>query len=175
MHLDGEDFEKLLASTQDYKAMAAVLAPAIHATYLSLASGRPASANYKTTYEKLPGDIKSDNLAAAIRIPEILSLIGLTVVKKTSANDKTDKQTIALIEQHTEILAKAEHDGWMAHKLMYGWRYGVPRDNVGRVQPALQPYDKLDTKVQDMDRNSVKHFADMVDLAGYKIAGFPDV
>ena len=102
MHVSGEDFDKLLASSHDYKATATVLAPAIHETWCRLTTGKPSTeklgtVQYSVKYEKLPGDVKSDNLAAAIRIPEILSLVGLTVVRKASANDKTDTQSIALM------------------------------------------------------------------------------
>jgi hypothetical protein len=65
------------------------------------------------------------------------------------------------------LLAEAEHDGWMEHKIRNGWVYCEKRDGAKKINPTLLPYKDLSK--QDKDRNSVRYYQDILKKAKYKI------
>jgi hypothetical protein len=71
---------------------------------------------------------------------------------------------------HFEILAEAEHIGWMQQRLANGWRHGKERDDEKLIHPLLKPYGELDAKQKEKDRDQIRHIPDMVLLAGYRFA-----
>ena len=72
-------------------------------------------------------------------------------------NDLTEDQKH--IVNDIELLAKIEHDRWIAEKVIAGWSYGKVRDNVGLFHPDLIPYEELSEEKKNFDRQpSVKMF-----------------
>jgi hypothetical protein len=57
----------------------------------------------------------------------------------------------------------------MANKKQNGWVYGTPRNDDKKIHDALVPYDNPDEKDKEKDRNSVRHFSEIVKQAKYKI------
>ena len=150
------------------------LAEAIHETWraLSVKEGWKMRPQFDMPYAQLASIDKEDNRAAARRIPEILALVGMGIADKTQpvAPDEPSNTIVnAHLEHHLERLSEAEHDGWMEQRLKNGWRYGEPRDDKNKIHPLLVPYATLPEKEKEKDRNSVRHFPDMVVKAGYRI------
>jgi hypothetical protein len=128
-------------------------------------------------YSELALVDQEDNRAAARRIPEVLALAGLALHRPEPPADFEVHDSAATSEHlahHLERLAEAEHDGWVAHKLSNSWRLGAPRDDSQKVHPALVPYARLAEVDKEKDRNSVRHFPDMVRGAGYVIVLLAD-
>jgi hypothetical protein len=139
-------------------------------------------------YHELPEYMKEDNRAAARRIGLVLKNAGLRIAPRSGAHwSKEDQLTIqAIIDANLEILAEAEHDGWMHTRRRQGWRF-VPADpNVGNKTPAekeelrrqatdarqhflLVPYHELDDKDKNKDRDSVKNYVEIIGQTDYKI------
>jgi hypothetical protein len=144
---------------------------AIHETWrkLSQEEGWKMQPHLNKPYEDLEEVDKEENRAAARRIPEILALAGLKLEKKETADQLDDPGVSDHLEYHIERLAEAEHDSWMEHRKKNGWQYHKYRDDLLKRHPALLPYEKLSENDKKKDRNSVRHFSNMVHLAGYRI------
>lgn len=74
-----------------------------------------------------------------------------------------------VLEDNIELLAEAEHDGWMEQKFRSGWVYGLPRDDDKKIHNALIPYIDLAETDKEKDRNAVLNYPVIVMMAGYKI------
>ena len=165
-----------------------LMAKAVHEYYRSLCKEKGWTVKYDMDYAELPDDIKADNLAAAARIQEVLSHAGLAVVPddypdnsvriyyktSTSAMVHEDHYLDAgidskILEDNIELLAEAEHKGWMEQKRRSGWTYGTPRDDNRKIHDALIPYKDLREEDKERDRNSVRSYPDIVKIAGCKI------
>jgi hypothetical protein len=154
----------------DFDGIAEILAPAIHNFYRQLAKQEGWKVAYDIPYDQLPAFIKEDNRAAAARIPRILRLVDLTVVPKNRPGNRSLEEIRNVLEKNIELLAEAEHNGWMDHKLSHGWLYGSIRNDAKKIHPALKPYEQLSQKDKEKDRHAVQAFPSIVVLAGYKIA-----
>lgn len=55
-----------------------------------------------------------------------------------------------------EALSRAEHDRWMASKLIDGWKFGARRDDAAKIHPDIVPYDDLTEARKDLDREQIK-------------------
>jgi hypothetical protein len=120
-------------------------------------------------YDLLSEDYKEDNRAAAARIPKVLDLVGLYVVPKSYPRAQSVTKTMQIINANIEILAEAEHNDWMAHKIKNGWVFGEPRDDSNKVHDCLRAYAELSNKDKEKDRNSVRRYPDILKEADYKI------
>jgi hypothetical protein len=53
------------------------------------------------------------------------------------------------------MLAVAEHQRWMAEKIVANWRHAVERDDARRLHPSIRPYDELSEAEKQKDRDTV--------------------
>ncbi len=176
MHTDAAEFAELIDEQNGFRIPLDMtkLAAAIHETWreLSQAEGWSMGKRYNLPFEKLARIDQQDNEAAARRIPEILALAGLGVVPPLAAKlalMPTVPEVRAHLEDHLERLAEAEHIGWMAFRKWAGWRHDKKRDDDKLLHPALVPYTELSEQDKGKDRNSVRHFPDMIARTDYRI------
>lgn len=169
LHVDSEAFISIMEREDEFIEMADILAPAIHGFWYQLMKKNGWETDLPKSYEELPDAIKADNIAAARRIPAILALVGLSLRKKEDGSPEREGLVAGILEEHMELLAEAEHDGWMEYKLRNGWEFAETRDDDRRRHNRLIPYQSLPEKEKDKDRNSVRHFAVMAAMAGYQI------
>jgi hypothetical protein len=123
-------------------------------------------------YASLAPGAQDDNRAAARRIPEVLGLAGLGIAghREAGSSEKPSADEIARdVEAHIELLAKAEHDGWMAQRVRNGWRYGPVRDNAQKLHPSIVAYVDLPEPEKEKDRAAVRKYPSQVREAGLAI------
>ncbi len=180
MHVDAEEFNQILGRNASFRQAEVVeaLAPAIHETWRSISQteGWSMQPHLDRPYNDLSPIDQEENRAAARRIPEILALAGLTLEKRESSTKSNPSEIVAVQQQlahHLERLAEEEHQGWWAHRERNGWRPAKQRDDEQKLHPALVPYSELSDRDKEKDRNSVRHYPEMVELAGYKIIFLP--
>jgi hypothetical protein len=151
------------------------LARAVHEFYRELCHRMGWPAAYDVDYVALPDDVKADNIAAAARIPRVLSLVGLAVVSEDHPSTLARAKVLSIIEANMELLAECEHDGWREQTHRAGWSYSPVRDDAARQHPCLVQYATLNEEEKEKDRNAVHHYPDIVELAGCRIveAGSP--
>jgi RyR domain len=151
-----------------------VLAAAIHETWRALAreEGWSMQPQFDKPYPELAEIDKEDNRSAARRIPEVLSLIGLGL--RTGKNGTPpavpDDEIEAQLNQNIELLAEAEHNGWMEHRSRHGWAWAETRDDARKLHPAMLPYAELPEREKGKDRNNIRHYPDFVARAGCRIS-----
>lgn len=167
LHIDYDRFMELIRRDLPFRVNAKKLAPAVHDYYRQLCKKNGWPVQYDNDYNDLPPDIRADNTAAAMRIPEVLSQAGLRVEENASASNVGEVR--AVIESQMEALAEAEHIGWMEEKLKCGWAYGPIRDDARKIHPALISYAALSEADKEKDRNAVRSYPEIVNLAGYAI------
>lgn len=71
--------------------------------------------------------------------------------------------------EEIELLARMEHDRWMAAKLRDGWRYGLKKDGHAKTHPCLLPFDQLPREEQDKDRNAVQQIPALLAKVGFRV------
>ena len=144
------------------------LAPAIHQNWRDHLLPEQRGGVYDRPFHDMREDGKSANVAAAMRIPEILNLVGYELEFGESTPDQ-ERAISARLEQNMEVLAAAEHDGWMEERRLSGWSYGAERDNIARKHPLLVPYDALPDSEKEKDRQTVRSYPSYARLAGLRI------
>jgi hypothetical protein len=169
LHVDYEEFMALLKRDLPFRMNAEGLASAIHENFRALSKKERTKIEYDVDFEALPPDIKASNVAAAARIPMVLSLAGLKVQPATSVPVKTDPKMDKIIEDNIELLAEAEHDGWMDEKLKNGWSYGPIRNNDLKLHPSIIPYGNLSKEDKEKDRDSVRRYPGVAANVGYEV------
>ena len=142
------------------------LAEAVHEYYRQLGKREGWTMEYDIVYADLPDEIKSDNIAAARRIPDVLSRVGLSVVIDDDFRPVIDAK---VLEDKIELLAAVEHNGWMNQRLNNGWEFGEARNDSKKIHNLLIPYSKLLEQDKEKDRNSIRSYPEIVKMAGYKI------
>ncbi len=55
-----------------------------------------------------------------------------------------------------ELLARLEHERWMADRRLNGWIYGQDKDRELKIHDDLQDFDKLSDKVKSYDVSSIE-------------------
>ena len=171
LYVDSKKFIKILEKNLFYEAFANEIAPEIHKHYRKLGNDEGwIKSELDNEYEDLTDELKEDNIISAIRIPEILSLIGLQIEEVKDGNSITiDKAVKALMEENTEILAEEEHIGWMQQKYLNGWRLG-PKNNDMKTHPCLVDYQSLSDEEKNKDRNQVRLYQTFILNSGFKIS-----
>ena len=72
-------------------------------------------------------------------------------------------------EEEVEILARYEHDQWVAERIRTGWVYGEVKNKEKKITPDLVPYDILDEEEKEKDRNPARDIIDLLDIIGLKV------
>lgn len=169
MNLDVGPFMQIASQDEAFQRLAEDLAPAVHGFYLGLPKITP---RYKRSYVSLPEPVKMDNVAAALRIPWILSLAGLYLAEG-ARQAKVEADTVhKLIQANLHLLAQEEHHLWMAFRIKNGWQAvetKAERNDDLKKHNCLKPFEALSEEDQNKDCNSVLSFPAMAKLAGYRV------
>ncbi len=131
-----------------------VLARALHDEYLASqrALGADLGANAAAVpWEALPLDIKELNRTQADHISTKLQALGCTIgpILDLAAPPVTFKP------EEVEILARLEHERWLAERRVLGWTVG-PRDVVRKTNPNMLPWNELGEDARTLTRNMVR-------------------
>ncbi|MBN2202408.1 hypothetical protein JW777_10670, partial [bacterium] len=154
----------------EFRSHADALAPFVHGFYRKLGKKegwlRP---EMDREYADLPDEYRDDNRAAAARISDVVSLVGLYVVPESHPSSDPPDAAREAVEQNIEILAEAEHDGWMRYKIQNGWTFGEKRDDALKVHDCLKPYRELSECEKEKDRNTAKNYMGIIREAKFKM------
>ncbi len=169
IHVNYDAFVKIIKRDLAFKLNAVLLAPAVHEEFRNLCKEKKEKNQYDVPYADLPENIKQDNIAAATRIPDVLNNADLLVVPKSGTRSMAEEETTRIINEKLDVMAEAEHDGWMEQKYIDGWVYGVQKDKDAKTHNLLIPYNTLPDSEKEKDRNSVRNYLKKVKMAGFKI------
>jgi hypothetical protein len=180
------DLRQLMESWAPFKSTPAVVeklakrAAAIHESFRrtteesrrkaieSNESGRIAKidASVAKPYGDLDEDKRQSSIAAALRIPGHLALLGLAVSDGTiEPRNGWRSDVAAAVDQNLELLSQAEHLGWCAERRRRGWRYSEARNNDKRQHPLLTSWSTLPEAEREKDRAAVRSMLDRLEEA----------
>jgi hypothetical protein len=145
------------------------LAIAVHEDYVRRATRnrRDAEDDRSTLpWESLPESLKRSNRAQAADIPRKLAKIGCRAVASSTGG----VADFAFDEHQIEVLAKMEHDRWMAERTEEGWIQGSPTDAVSLRSPYLVTWEELSEDVRDLDRDAVRAIPQVLASAGLAVS-----
>lgn len=140
------------------------LARSIHDFYLEgrFAEGERIGARASMQeWEDLPESFRDDNRLVADCYQLKLRDIGARLVEGGGPS-------LVLTPDELEQLARAEHDRWMASKLVQGWTYAPARDDARKRHPDIVPYDDLSEAIKDLDREQVRIMARLLGASGQR-------
>lgn len=101
-------------------------------------------------------------------MPAILALAGLKL--ETGTPTPTEQsQSAERLAFHEDLLAEAEHDGWLDWHLDNGWTQSKPRDDARMQHHLLVPYADLNDNERNKDRDAIRNYPQIAELAGMKI------
>lgn len=133
------------------------LAEVVHKRYLRIELARDESRNTEAMvpWDQLREDFKDNNYDQACHLAVKLRLIGATVAPRSRHNPP-----FTLTSEEIELLARLEHERWMANRLKHRWRYGPERDDQRRTHPDLVPWEDLSEASRQRDRDAVAAIPD---------------
>lgn len=142
------------------------LARAIHEAYVdnSRKNNVPASDPAMLPWERSDPMFRDSNRQQADHIPVKLRAIGCRSVSETAPGMPVS----AFDDTEVELLARMEHDRFVAERLLAGWTSG-PRDPERRTSPYLVPWEELDEDVRDKDRSAVREIPVLLARVGEKV------
>jgi hypothetical protein len=181
LHVDSKAFRAIYERDADFSAVAPALAPGLHEDFRkSLSEDERTQNKYAVPWSELPADGRAANVAQALRIPRILSVVGLRVRRGSPLPEADEQRMGQTLHDKAELLAEAEHNHWMVERMLAGWRYGRKRDDAKRRHPLLIPYSQLPDDQQEKDRRVVRGevtvlgYIDRVKEVGFRVEPIPD-
>lgn len=193
MHVHAAKFWEICERNLPFIPMGAALASALHEAYRLRINGISGKKDLDVPLEALPPDMQAANIAQALRIPENLRLVNLCLVpgeKILARNlvaartpDEEPLRQLLAKPEIIELLAEAEHNGWMVERMLNGWTYARIRDNQKKKHNLLIPYNQLSDEMKNFDRETIVGkappagrpqeeqfgYVDIVKIAGFRI------
>ena len=171
IHVDKDAFRDLVLRPDPFGPDLDKVAKAIHDDYLA---ERKKDGTYNANtrshkpWEGLDVDLRDSNREQARAIPHRLAKAGLFIRKISSDHTGTP---VKLDKDLVEVLAREEHERWVAEKLRQGWVFGPKRDDARRIHPCLVPWEdvRLGDEQKNKDRQAISAMGKLVAAAGYEV------
>lgn len=144
------------------------LARAAHAIYCDeqTKAGKTAADNSALRpWEELSEDLRDANRAQVADIPSKLYALGYEL----APGNGLAPSHIVITPGQLEMLARQEHDRWMAERQRQGWTYGPTRDDARKHHPCLLPWETLPEVEKQKDRDAVQNVPLLIVKAGFQI------
>ena len=116
-------------------------------------------------WEQLDDDVIDSNRQAADHISAKLRAVGCRPVERKSDSI----ESFEFEPNEIELLAKMEHQRWMAERYLAGWSFGDPKDDVNLISPYLVPWEHIPDNIRNYDRVPVRTLPDVVRQGGWEI------
>jgi hypothetical protein len=150
----------ILKSTHERIAMA------IHQYYLrDNQNQNPAEYPSMSEWAKLDETYKEDNRKLSDRYIELLRAVNLDI----DTLFDWDEPSFHFSNEETEIMAKMEHQRWMAEKLAIGYKWGAKRDDNRKTHPSIKEWDLLTDEEKNKNRDIINHIPGVLNHVDLKI------
>jgi len=143
-----------------------VLARGVHESYqerrrATLSPGDPALADW----DELPETLRASNRDQAADFVAKLEAVQCGVVRYGGG----DPPPFVFTPVEVEVMARAEHERWVAERTRQGWRLGSDRDPVAKTTPYLVDWEDLTEAVRDLDRDAVREMPSQLARRGLAV------
>jgi hypothetical protein len=116
-------------------------------------------------WDGLAEQLKESNRAQASHLGIKLGEIGYALAP-LAAWSTTDA---VFTPEEVELLARLEHDRYVAERISAGWRAGATRDPDARTSPHLVSWDALPPALQEQNREAVRAIPAILSRSGYQL------
>ena len=116
-------------------------------------------------FSDLPDTLKYSNLRQARSIVDKLTLMGWEM-RPIGREGQIINQ---IPEDIVEMLAVIEHDEWVKERTDSGWKYGVAKSVKKKITPYLVPYEDLDEKIKENDRDAIRNIPRLLEKIGMAV------
>ncbi len=120
-------------------------------------------------WKELDEVYKESNRLRADGLCSQLKKFDMEIVPLTDWNDEIFRFDNELDKLLIDELAKTEHERYCMERKSEGWKFGEVKDDHGKTNPNLVPYDKLQENVKEYNRSEVKKIPEILADAGFKI------
>jgi voltage-gated potassium channel Kch len=122
-------------------------------------------------WKLLDPDLKDSNWRQAEHIPMKLRAINCYTrpLDETPVPADPKVQSAEDLREQEVLLAKMEHNRWVAERKLAGWKYGPKRNVEERTSPYLVPWEQLTPEVQQYDIDAVRLIPELLRLGGQAI------
>jgi hypothetical protein len=140
------------------------MAKIIHSNYVKKREKDGESVEYPV-WEDLPDTLKYSNIRQARGVYTKLASCGFCA----SAGPVEDSaEVMGFTPEQIEMLAREEHDEWVAERLANGWTHGE-RNAEKKQSPYLIPYTALPENIKEYDRDAVRNIFPMLRQLGLRV------
>ena len=185
MHVDPEQFWSLCEQDSDFAPKAVELARLLHRGYCQRTKENVEKKDTQVEFENLPEDLQKANVAQALRIAGILRLAGMhlepgdvvpfdKLLESRSADEEPLRQHLAEHDR-LDLLAEAEHNGWMVERMLSGWKFSRKKDKPNKLHDCLIPYSQLTDEIKGYDRLAITGKAAPADKPNEEQFGYVDI
>lgn len=122
-------------------------------------------APFNRPWTELPETARNANRITADHFEVKMRALDYCIVPKQALAD-----SLVLLPDQLELLARMEHDRWWADRILDGWTHNAVRDNKRKFHPNLVPYEELAEPIKQLDRDSVLQMIEILDNEGLTIA-----
>ncbi|MBN2246143.1 MAG: Ryanodine receptor Ryr [Candidatus Aminicenantes bacterium] len=169
LHVDAEQFIRLVSRDVILGGSREELARAIHEEYLANQGKKRAEKDIKketlVPWDQLSEEYKNTNRHQAEDIPHKLHAINCDFIP---VKDR-DPELITLTEEELDTLAKIEHERWVQQKFLQGWSYGKEKNEKMKTHPDLVSWEKLTDAEKQKDIDAVAAIPKYLAKKGFEI------
>jgi hypothetical protein len=158
LHVDGQEFLALVQQIDVEGELLEKLAEATHEVFRGHTS--------REAYADLSEEDKEQNRSFVRDIPDKLARIGYAMIPARSNEPPFEFPPGRHL---VEMLARMEHERWMAAKLDAGWRPGPVTDRDRRIHACIAPWENLPAAEKEKDEVLVKAIPRILAKAGYTV------
>jgi hypothetical protein len=116
-------------------------------------------------WNDLAEDYKDSNRQQADHLPIKLRAIGCEI-----ANLDDPRPEATFSPEEIELLAELEHRRWVAERILAGWTHAAgPKNEEQRTNDNLKPWDQLDQKTKDYDRDTIRNIPHLLKSVKKKV------
>ncbi|HTX63028.1 MAG TPA: NAD-binding protein [Acidimicrobiales bacterium] len=116
-------------------------------------------------WDVIPEDLRESARRQAIDFRVKIARLGYTVAPALEA----EPEPFTFSPNEVELLARMEHDRFVAERLGAGWVYAPTRDVKNRQSPYLVCWECLGEQVREYDREAVRDFPHVLAREGYSV------
>ena len=167
LHVDAELFSRLVVRDVLLGGAREILAKFIHKRYQDKnRQDKKINKAAMADWDKLREDFKESNRQQADDIPAKLKAIGCDFIPVVGREPKL----IKFNKKEVEIMAKIEHDRFVAERFIQGWSLGE-KDPEGKkkTSPYLVDWEYIPDDIQEYDRDAVYAIPQLLAKAGFEI------
>jgi hypothetical protein len=108
------------------------------------------------TWEKVAETYRDANRSSADHFQVKLRAVGRLLAPSGEASE------VPLCDEEIELLARIEHQRWCAERSLDGWKFATERNDLLKEHPDMVPYEDLNDKTRDYDRDNVKKMIEIL-------------